>query len=590
MTRLRAWLCSPASLRAAACNVLACGVVACCVAACSAAGGETEDTPVLPAPGGAGGASEPVATAGTGGGGGSSGAASVPPIDVEPGDATQLCGTSLAGPPVLRRLTRREVENSLRDIFPVLGADWRSLLSADTVAESGFDNDNNQLLVSRQTARELADTAESVGTAVAAAVGQVLPCATTAPDASCAGQLLDGVGRRLFRRPLSEAERSSLLGFFDTAQTATGDFAQGIGWLTRALIESPSFVYRRELGTAQGDGTQLDQYEVATELAFTFTGSGPDDALLDRASRAELSSPEVLEAAARELLGTPRGQEVIQSFFDSFVGHSRVTSIAKAEVDQFAALRQEMLNETRSFVEEVIINRGGGYKELFTANITTPTEALSTFYVDFPVPASPHAVVERPAGRGIGLLAQGAVLATLSQPNGSSPTKRGLWIYKHLLCNNVPNVPPDIPELGPPQPGERTTRQRYEEDHAQGECQGCHSMWDPIGFGFEHFDEAGRYREQEGNLPIDTSSRVQQRGQTLFEFDGQEDLMTQLVEQPIVSQCMSGFITTFAFGEEVSCAGESRRAEFMDGSIGFVDYLASLAAEPHFTQRRVAVP
>src|SRR4029453_8618828 len=136
------------------------------------------------------------------------------------------------------------------------------------------------------------------------------------------------------------------------------------------------------------------------------------------------------------------------------------------------------------------------------------------------------AVVERPAGRGIGLLAQGAVLATLSQPDGSSPTKRGLWGYKRMLCNVVPAVPPNIPELDPPQPGERTTRQRYEEDHAQGSCQGCHSRWDPIGFGFEHFDEAGRYRELDGSLPIDTASHVNQGGAQLFEFDGQEDLMT----------------------------------------------------------------
>jgi hypothetical protein len=181
------------------------------------------------------------------------------------------------------------------------------------------------------------------------------------------------------------------------------------------------------------------------------------------------------------------------------------------------------------------------------------------------------------------------VLATLSQPNGSSPTKRGLWVYKRLLCNVVPPVPPNIPELDPPQPGARTTRQRYEEDHAQGSCQGCHSQWDPIGFGFEHFDEAGHYRDSEGDLPIDARSHVNDDGQQLFEFDGQEDLMTQLVEQPIVSQCLSGYVATFAFGEALTCAGEGQRAAFMQGDIGFVDYLASLAAEPRFTQR-VAAP
>ena len=569
MKRARIWLASP-------------GLAL--VLACSAAGGGDETPPgevdALPA-GGAGG-SDGVAAGGDG---------QVPGDGTPDGPENPMaeCPSSLAGEPALRRLTRREVENSLRDVFPVLGEAWRSTLSVDTVAESGFDNDNEQLLVSKQTARELADTAESVGSAVASNITQVLPCASTAPDASCAAQYLDGVGLRLLRHPLSDAERASYLAFFDTALTATGDFAQAVGWLTRGLIESPAFVYRREIGTPQGDVQQLDQYEIATELAYTFSGTAPSTELLGRAERGELTSPEALEATARELLASPRGRDVIQAFFDSYVGHPRVTSIAKELVTNFAPLREQMLEETRRFVEEVIVNRGGGTKELLTANITALTPQLAQFYGgDFPAPASDYAVVERPVGKGIGLLAQGAVLATLSQPDGSSPTKRGLWVYKRLLCNAVPPVPPNIPELDEPQPGMRTTRQRYEEDHAQGSCQGCHSMWDPIGFGFEHFNEAGQYRPDEGGLPIDTLSHVDDDGQRLFDFDGQEDLMTQLALQPVVAHCLSSYVATFAFGEALTCAAESRRGDFMNGSIGFVDYLASLAAEPRFTERVLA--
>jgi hypothetical protein len=571
MKRTRLWLTGPALM-------LALG--------CGAAGGDDGSPGAnLVPPVNAGGTSgSDVSAAGSDGE-----AAETPSTPVEPGNPMAECERSLPGAPVLRRLTRREVENTLRDVFPVLGEAWRSTLSADTVSDSGFDNDTGQLLVSKQTARELADTAESAAGAVAANIAQVLACAATAPDASCAGEYLGATGRRLFRRPLNDAERTTYLGFFDTALSATGDFAQGIGWLTRALIESPSFVYRREIGSPAGGVQELDQYEIATELAYTFAGTGPSVELLDRAERGELASPEVLEDTARELLASPRGREVIQSFFDAYVGHSRVTSIAKAGVLPFASLREQMLEETRHFIEEVIVNRGGGTRELFTASFTTLTGDLAGFYAEgFPVPASDYAVVERPAGRGIGLLAQGAVLATLSQPNGSSPTKRGLWVYKRLLCNEVPPVPPNIPELDEPQPGARTTRQRYEEDHAQGNCQGCHSMWDPIGFGFEHYNEAGQYRVNEGGLPIDTASHVDHRGERLFEFDGQEDLMTQLVEEPVVSQCLSSYVTTFAFGEALSCAGESRRADFMNGSLGFVDYLASLAAEPRFSQRVLA--
>jgi hypothetical protein len=301
-------------------------------------------------------------------------------------------------------------------------------------------------------------------------------------------------------------------------------------------------------------------------------------------------SPEVLVDTARDLLLASDGR-VLQSFFDAYVGHSRVTTIAKAGVNGFADLRESMLEETRRFIDEVVLNRGGGSRELLTADFTTPTLALANFY-GFDGDSLPNAdfdVVPRPEGRGIGLLAQASVLATLSRPDGSSPTKRGQWVFSRLLCNDIPNPPPAIPELGEaldedaPPP---TTRQLYEQLHAQGDCQGCHVLWDPIGFGFEHFDEAGRYRETEGELTIDASSYVPHQGVRLFEFDGQEELMTQLAEQQVIQECMTGYLSTFAFGGELTCAGEQRRVEFMNGSIGFVDYLVSLAGEPHFRERR----
>jgi len=497
---------------------------------------------------------------------------------------TSSCAAPELGDPELRRLTRREIEQSLRDIFPSLGTAWTSALSADSIAGTGFDNDNDLLVVSKQTARELATTAETVADSILAAQASSFPC-PAGTEAACAGQFLDAQGRRLFRRPLSADERSTFLDFFNTAYTATGSFGESLGWLARALIESPDFVYRREIGVANGSQAQLSQYEIASELAYTFSGTAPSDALLDRASRGELSSPDVLVQAAHDLLMTS-GRDLVHNFFDSFVGYSRITTIAKAGVDGFAERREQMFEETRHFIDEVVFNQGGGARELFTANFTTPTQDLAAFYgfSGASMPASDYAVVPRPAGRGIGLLAQNSVLATLAQPNGSSPTKRGLFVFKKLLCNDVPAVPANIPELKPPDPT-LTTRERYETQHATGYCQGCHGRWDPIGFGFEHFDESGRYRDTDQNKPVNAKSFVPQDGETLFEFDGEEDLMTQLVEQPLVHQCVSSYMTTYAFGEQLDCSGESRRADFINGKIGFIDYLASLAGEPHFTQR-----
>lgn len=551
------------------------------------AGGE----PSSPGDGsGTGDAASPGGTEDPAGGGGDAPVAPLP--DGLPQDATELCGSSDVGFPVLRRLSRRELEQSLRDVFsPVLGDDWASSMSADGISEAGFDNDSGQLVVSRQTAREIAATAESLSGVLADELaGSLLPCAATAPDAACAGDFLDQYGRRLFRRPLSDQERQTYLEFWQTAQTATGDFSQSIGWLARGLVQSPHFIYRREIGVAQGDLHQLDAFEIATELAYTFSGTTPSDALLDRAESGELDSPQARVETARELL-VDSGGVVFQTFFDAYVGHARVTTIAKAGVPEFAQLRGAMLEETRRFIDEVVFGLGGGSRELLTADFTTPSADLARFYgfEGESIPQSDFERVARPEGRGIGLLAQGSVLATLSRPDGSSPTKRGQWVFSRLLCNTIPAVPPAIPELNEAleDGAQPTTRQLYEELHAAGACASCHDLWDPIGFAFEHYDEAGRYRADEGGLTIDAASYVPNGGQILFEFDGQEDLATQLAEENVLQECMTGFLTTFAFGEELTCAGESRRAEFMRGDIGFVDYMASLAGEPHFSSRRL---
>ena len=123
-------------------------------------------------------------------------------------------------------------------------------------------------------------------------------------------------------------------------------------------------------------------------------------------------------------------------------------------------------------------------------------------------------------------------------------------------------------------------------NHAKGSCQSCHRLFDPIGFGFEHFDEGGRYRQDEGGLAINSVSHVpDENGMSLFEFQDQETLAQGLAQQPITSQCFAAYLATYAFGSGESCLGASKVDDLVAGKIGIADYFAGLAAEPHFTRR-----
>lgn len=497
-----------------------------------------------------------------------------------PGDLAILCETSGAGSPVLRRLTVREFEASFNSVFPELAGKWSSSLGADPVSHFGFDNEAKALVVGNQMAAGIDTTAASIASAVESELELLLPCAAATPDLSCAGSFLDGFGRRLFRRPLSEDEKAQYLGFFEEALRKT-DFSSAMGWLTRALINAPETIYRSEVGVLEGETRVLTQHEIAAELSYTFSGTAPSDELLGLAEAGELQG-ETLRAQAGTLLASPGGREKVRRFFEAFLSYAQVTTITKTNVPEFEGLREEMKSETERFIEQVIVNEGGGLRELLTSTKTYPSAELATFYGMTP-PAADGEVVERPSGNGIGVLAQGSVLSSEAGPNASSPTQRGLLVMEKFLCGETPDVPPDVPEIQEPQQGVTTTRQRYEELHAAGACASCHKAFDPIGFGFEHFDEVGRYRADEGGLPIDASGVIPE---TDSSFEGQESLAMSLAELEQAAACVSGQLKLYSFGVPRSCLGESRRAEFMAGSIGFVEYLESLATEPHFTTRR----
>ncbi len=494
------------------------------------------------------------------------------------------CTEPAVGAPVLRLLTRQEFDNTLDDVFPAAAGQWQSSLPANQISSAGFDNSASST-IGNQQAEKLFETAQSVADAVTGnALGTLLPCAASSPDRSCAEQFVTQYGQRLFRRPVTQAEKDRYLGFFDTA-VADADFTTALKWITVGLIQSPGTVYRSEIGTDNGSGgRQLDPYELATELAYTYTGSAPSDDLLAKAATGDLGD---LTALAGQMLDTEAGKEALQHFFEGYLGYTSAVSKQKPNVEGFDTAKADMIDETRAFIDNVVFQNNGGLRELLTAPTTNPSSALASYY-GFPAPASDFASVQRPAGQGVGVLAQGAFLASHANANASSPTQRGIFAFTRLLCQTKPKVPDNVPQLGDPQPGVVTTRQRYEEVHVSSgpACANCHAQFDPLGFGFEHFDEGGRYREQEVGLDIDASGEVPDAaGGVLFSFDGEEQLMSGLVDQSVLYQCFSAYLATYAFGTAQSCLGPTHAAELETGAMGVADLFAALAAEPHFATR-----
>ncbi|HXK16679.1 MAG TPA: DUF1588 domain-containing protein [Polyangiaceae bacterium] len=505
----------------------------------------------------------------------------------------QRCQSTQLAPPQLRRLTAVELERTLRDVFPSLASGWSGVrLGADPVSPLGFSNDARTLVVASQTAQELFGTADDVAKNVTApaALAALLPCVAELPTRACADQLIQAVGARLFRRAVSADEAADYGALYDSV-AAKSDFATGAHWVLVAMIQSPSTVYRSELGTAAGASRKLSPEEVASELSYTYGGTAPSAELLAAAARGDFAAPEARIAKAKELFATAAGREQLQQFLAEWSGYGRVASKTKTALGNFDTLRTSMQQETKLFFDAAVINCKGGVRELLTAGYTFVDSSLAALYGFGAAGGADFVQVQRPVGQGLGLLAQGSMLAGSAHADASSPTLRGLVVYERLLCHQRPPVPPNVGVLAAPTPGVKTTtRARYETAHrTNASCASCHQFFDPLGFGFEHFDEAGRYRADEGGLSIDATGQALAYPDTnvVFSFDGADELARKLAESAEVADCVSGLAAAYAFAGAGgrTCLAEEARAAFARGDVGLLDYLAELAGSPSFVER-----
>jgi hypothetical protein len=519
-------------------------------------------------------------------------------VEIPARDLCQGVTGEVPGPRLLRRLTAEELDATVRAAFALAPAEWAGpALPPDPAAGNGFTNNADRLLVGDGYARALLDTAKAVATAVTAdaKLAVLVPCAAQG-DAACASTFVDTYGARLFRRPLAVAEKARYTALLGTIRAGQGDFKAWVTWATVALVQSPHTLYRSELGEASGGAFALTPYETASALAYTFTGGPPTPALMQAAASNTLATPDQLEAAARALAfdgsGQPRPafRAILLRFASQWLGLSPLANLAKDEdaVPGFdAGVQAALAEETTRLFAEVVFAGKGRPADLLTAPYTFVDPTLAGYY-GFGAGGGGFTRVQRPDGWGVGILAQGSVMAVQAGGLSTSPTKRGHLVRSRLLCADVPPPPKfagDVPEPT----GAETTRQRYETLHArQPACSTCHRLMDPIGFAFEHLDAGGRYREDEGGLAIDVRGTIADTSAGDLSFDGPTALAAALAKLPETSDCMASFLASYAFGlddHDVACTVRTAAAELRAGKIGVADFYVRLARAPHFRTR-----
>jgi hypothetical protein len=177
--------------------------------------------------------------------------------------------------------------------------------------------------------------------------------------------------------------------------------------------------------------------------------------------------------------------------------------------------------------------------------------------------------------RGGGILTQANTLTVTSMRDRTSPTRRGKWVSENLLCVVIPPPPPMIPQLDPPSTTAPTSvRERLAQHRAKGStCNGCHEFIDPIGFGLEHFDAVGRWRDTDNGVAIDATGSVPVSNAA---FDGAVSLATAVGDDPRFLDCMIRKLMTYAVGRTLVTMPASGSP--MDDSAGLADIHAQLGS------------
>jgi hypothetical protein len=495
-----------------------------------------------------------------------------------------LIGSEGEGTPkqLVRRLTHAQYDNTVRDLLGDYSKPAERFPPEDYV--DGFKNQLTAqgmpplLVETYSTAAErLALNAFRIGD-----INGLVPCKPASfSDAKCRDTFVRTFGLRAFRRPLTEDELKRYASVFSQQARVSRRFLDGARVVVEAMLQSPNFLFHVEAGP---DGRYTD-YDVASRLSYLLWNTMPDDALFEAAAKGELSTAAGRERAARRLLeNTPKGREALDQFFEEWLRFDRVVNAVKS--GRYQAFTPElalaMAEETRTLLHHLVWN-DRSFMEALTADYSFLTTELAEMY-GLPAPKEQFDMVKFPPdSKRAGILGQGTFLASTAGPTDTSPTARGIFIRERLLCQHVPPPPPGVittlpdPLVNAKPKGRRQLMVEHVENPT---CASCHRLMDPIGFGFEHFDAIGQYREKEtigggrrgggggrgGPPPIalDIDAQGEIAGLPNSNFSGAKELGTILANSPVCQECIVRQMFRYSYGRLETASDEKTIDQLYD--------------------------
>jgi mono/diheme cytochrome c family protein len=340
---------------------------------------------------------------------------------------------------------------------------------------------------------------------------------------------------RAYRRPITNAERDDVLAFYRKLRDKDElNHEEALRDTIASVLLSPHFCFRLNLAKSDAAMQPLSDYELANRLSYFLWSSMPDAELLSHAAAGDLHRPDELKSQTRRMLRDAKVRGLATEFGGNWLDFRRFEEHNAVDRERFRSftneLRQAMFEEPILYLID-IAQRNRSVLDLLYGKDTFVNPVLAKHYG---IPLSPHPApggkgeksgAPRPSslaprddwghvedadryGRG-GLLPM-AVFLTKNAPGlRTSPVKRGYWVVRRVLGEQIPPPPPTVPELPQDESklGELSLPQLLARHRADKSCAGCHRRFDAVGLVFEDFGPVGERRAKDlGGRPVDTAA------------------------------------------------------------------------------------
>lgn len=473
--------------------------------------------------------------------------------------------------PPLRRLNAAEFDNTARQLLGS-NASFAAEFSSENRVGS-FDNSIQDQVTSTATVEKYWSAAESLA---GQTVNKYFSNCLNNLSPNCYGTSLERLGTLVYRRPLFSDERNRLLSMPQSLAKQGASPADAITGTAMAMFLTPQFLFRSNLVEAESSNTRL--FSVAERLSYFLWSSKPDDTLNALAAAGKLADPAVVKEQVIRMLADPRANAFVENFAGQWLGTRQMVKNAQNNQGDLN-LVQAFESETLAYFRDFMINNLN-VRNLLDAKFSYLNARLVNHY-GLNLGRQFGQQLERVDLSNVpqrgGLLTQGAFLQQTSNPNQTSPVKRGIWLLEHLLCSPPKPAPSDqsaaFAQIDPNLP----MRERLAQHSKNPSCAGCHVTLDPLGLGFENYDFVGKWRTLDGGQRIDPSGSVPGFG----EFSSAAELTQIIQNDPRFPVCVARTVSKYALGREPSaeemCVVNRVADKVVDPAYGFRDLLVDLS-------------